>query len=81
MKHSDSTTKKRPELPGEALEPLQVTLRGQPHYTMHIVGQPERDPEAATRAVARIKQIGSKYAPSRTQGATPSIRKLRDRGE
>jgi hypothetical protein len=81
MKTPDSSTKKPTSPLGEVTGPVQMTMRSQPHYTMHIVGQPERDPDAAVRAVERIKQIGSKYAPSKSQGATPSVRKLRDRGE
>ena len=66
---------------GQAAEPVEVTLRGNPVFTMRIVAHPVRDREAALRAVERIKQIGAKYKPSRKHGATRAVRELRDHGE
>lgn len=62
-------------------EPVQVTVRGQPAFELRLIAQPVRDPEAARRAVERIKLIGAKYKPSKKHGGTRAVRELRDRGE
>ena len=60
---------------------VEVTSRGTPVGTLRVYAEANYDRDRAVEAARRIREIGAKYKPSRTHGATKAVRTLRDDGE